>query len=118
MHIMKGLILFASSASLNEIPLLNIGITSPIKEILPMNVLVIDDNEIVRRALVRQLEKIVLKIIECEDGMKGLEEYQKNKQRFDFVIVDYQMPQMSGIEVIKEIRNIEKDNRVPIMRIF
>jgi len=91
------------------------------QEILPLNVLAVDDCDIVRRTLVRQLEKIVKSVTECEDGMKGLLEYQKTEKPFDFIIVDYDMPKMNGITLIEEIRSIEKDKDikpVPIMRIF
>ncbi len=83
-----------------------------------MKILLIDDNEMMRRILIQQLKEYAEHITECEDGLKGVMAYQQLGTVYSFVIVDYQMPSMCGITVIGEIRRLEGSKgwrQVPIM---
>ncbi|MCB9062267.1 MAG: response regulator [Halobacteriovoraceae bacterium] len=67
-----------------------------------MNILIVDDSKF---ALKRLAEMILAynseyKISMALDGIKGLEILKK--QKFDLVISDYNMPEMNGIDFIKE----------------
>lgn len=65
-------------------------------------ILVVDDDELVRKTLVRVLKKLPLEVWEAEDGEKGLELALSNA--FDLVITDYQMPMLDGMELIARCR--------------
>ncbi len=73
---------------------------------LPENIqhiLLIDDNEDSRKILRENLELMGVSISEAKNGFEGLEQL-TNRQDFDLLIIDYHMPYMNGIEVVKTIR--------------
>jgi DNA-binding NtrC family response regulator len=76
-------------------------------------ILVIDDDEIIREALRRILEARGYTVVTSASGFAGLEWV--NKQDFDLVITDLKMPVMSGVEVLKSIRVLHPD--IPLIMI-
>ncbi len=64
--------------------------------------LVVDDNEMNRDMLSRRLTGRKYKVLTAEDGYKALEMIEK--QRFDMVLLDVMMPGISGIDVLKTLR--------------
>ena len=74
-------------------------------------VLVIDDEALVRDLLGRILMKAGLTVFTAEDGRRGVEIFdQKNP---DVVITDIIMPEMGGVQAIRELRQRRPD--VPII---
>ncbi len=68
-----------------------------------MSVLVVEDNEPMRRLIVSVLETLgVGRILQASDGEKGLSVYQTNKP--DAILLDWEMMPMNGIEMIRRIR--------------
>jgi signal transduction histidine kinase/CheY-like chemotaxis protein len=68
-------------------------------------VLVVDDHEASRKIFSMYLKKIGMDIICCaEDGLIGLDLVQKNRDRFNLLIVDNLMPNMSGVEMTRRLR--------------
>lgn len=68
-----------------------------------MNVLVVDDEEIIRELVKENIEHIdhSLSVETAEDGKKALELTKSNK--YDLIFTDIRMPNMTGIELIKEL---------------
>ncbi|MDP8205685.1 MAG: diguanylate cyclase [Candidatus Electryonea clarkiae] len=72
------------------------------------NLLVVDDDSEVRGLMRQVLEaEGTYDIIEAEDGIDALEKLEQNT--FDMVISDVKMPNMDGIELLKEIRKTSPD---------
>ena len=69
-------------------------------------VLVVDDNATNRRILQLQTQTWGMQPRECATPAEALEILQK-EQAFDLVILDMQMPDMSGVELADEIRKME-----------
>ena len=68
-----------------------------------MDVLVVDDASTMRRIIRALLRELGFKNIrEAEDGSVALEELKRHKA--DLVITDWNMPQMTGIELLRAIR--------------
>ena len=65
-------------------------------------VLVVDDNPGLRRIMRYHLEQIGLSVIDCEGGNEALELIHLYK--FSLVILDIQMPNLSGNEVVRSLR--------------
>ena len=65
--------------------------------------LVVDDEEGVRRSLKRVLEKDGYRILLAENGREALDIIRNDNQEIETVICDYRMPGMDGLETLIEI---------------
>jgi signal transduction histidine kinase/DNA-binding response OmpR family regulator len=68
------------------------------------SILIIDDNSTNRTILKNQMEQWKLVPTLISSGKQALDALQKNK--FDLVITDMQMPEMDGIQVTQEVRKL------------
>ncbi|MBW1706754.1 MAG: HDOD domain-containing protein [Deltaproteobacteria bacterium] len=80
-----------------------------------MKILVVDD-ELVSR---KKMQRIMDTLGECEaadSGKTAITAFKKaveSRRLFDLITLDVNMPEMDGTEVLYEIREIEKENKVP-----
>jgi DNA-binding response OmpR family regulator len=74
-------------------------------------VLIVDDNTELRSILRYGLDSYGFQMTFCETGIEAL--YLAMNVDFDYIIIDYQMPQMNGIELTKRLR--ERSSRVVII---
>ena len=74
-----------------------------------MNILMIEDNESVSEMLEMFFEKEGWQATFIHDGKEGLEEYIKNKEKYDFLILDIMLPSMDGMTICREIRKEDKE---------
>ena len=82
------------------------GKLTPIRTCL--SILVVDDDELVRNCVVRQLKSLIGKVEGYGTPSKALEQYKASPKQYDAIFVDYQMPEMNGLELAGEIRKYEK----------
>jgi len=75
--------------------------------------LVIEDNEDNMKLITFILEKNGYSTIRAENGKMGIE--LATKERPDFIILDIQLPDMDGIEVLREIRRSKINVEIPII---
>lgn len=71
------------------------------------NILVIDDNEQLCLSAVANLEELGVHADWTQDGQEGvemIEERHKRNDDYQFVLIDWKMPKMSGMETIRKIR--------------
>ena len=81
-----------------------------------MNVLVVDDFATMRRIITNVLKQLGYEnIFEAEDGTKALQILETEK--IDFVITDWNMPQMSGLDLLKAIRASEDKKKIPVLMV-
>lgn len=74
------------------------------------NVLVVDDEEMIREAISSYLEKQGYHVFPAKTGREALEIFQR--QNISFVILDLMLPDLSGEEICTILR---KQSRVPII---
>ncbi len=72
-----------------------------------INILVIDDEQIMREGCTRILSKDGWAVICAENGTKGLEEIKAQSEKIDVILLDLMMPGMSGMEVLDHVRTID-----------
>ena len=83
-----------------------------------MKVLLADDHEIVRTGLKRILEfnRQVTEILEANNGQKAFEIICEEKP--DVVILDISMPKLTGLDVLKKIKNLNIKTRILILSMY
>ena len=80
-----------------------------------MKVLVVDDSPTMRRIVVQMLKRLGYKdIIEADHGKDALARL-KAEGNFELLLTDWNMPNKSGIELVREIR--ETGSKVPVFMI-
>ncbi|HHW54371.1 MAG: response regulator [bacterium] len=76
-------------------------------------ILVVDDAAFMRMMLKDILTKNGFEIVgEAEDGKKALEKYKELQP--DLVTMDITMPEMDGIEAVKQIKNFDPEAKIII----
>ena len=79
-----------------------------------MKVLLVDDSGTMRAIQRRCLNKLgIEEIIETADGFQALEFFEKN--RFDVVLSDWNIPNMDGLTLLKEIR--QRNKQIPVIMV-
>jgi two-component system, cell cycle sensor histidine kinase and response regulator CckA len=72
-------------------------------------ILVVDDEELVRRAAKVALEKYGYTAIMAEDGRRAVDLFRGQPDEIALVLLDMTMPVMGGEETFRELRNIRPD---------
>jgi PAS domain S-box-containing protein len=75
-------------------------------------ILVVDDEQIVRRVCGQMLARAGWRILEAEDGVQAVEVFRQHAADIAGVILDLSMPRMGGIEAFRALRQIRPDVRV------
>jgi signal transduction histidine kinase/DNA-binding NarL/FixJ family response regulator len=76
-----------------------------LKPVGRLRILLADDMPVNRRITSLLLEKQGHEVVAVENGRQALARF--NKERFDGVILDEEMPEMGGLEAVREIRKQE-----------
>lgn len=81
-----------------------------------MRILVVDDFSTMRRIIKNILRQLgFTNIIEADDGSTAWETLTKDK--IDFVISDWNMPNMPGIELLRKVRSSEEYASLPFLMV-
>ena len=78
-------------------------------------ILIVDDSDDTREMMAKLLELEAFSVLTAEDGNIGLKV--AIEQHPNLIITDINMPNMNGIEMIKQVRKQPGLERVPIMAI-
>ena len=82
----------------------------------PPRVLVVDDERSMRELLTIVLKRDGYEVLVADDGVRAIELLKK--QRVDILITDIRMPQMSGVDVLREAKNIDPEIISIVMTAF
>ena len=77
------------------------------------NVLVVDDNNIARRVLTRQLQQRGYQTLEAADGRSALQSLQEHQ--VDIILLDAVMQPVSGLDILKQLRTLRTPLELPIL---
>jgi two-component system, chemotaxis family, chemotaxis protein CheY len=79
-----------------------------------MTILTVDDFSTMRRIIRNILRQLGYNnIVEADDGLAAMKVLES--QDVDFVISDWNMPNMSGLELLKAIRATDKLQKIPVL---
>ena len=81
-------------------------------------ILVVDDDETIRRATSAMLQKLGFAVQVAEDGARGLEAFRADPSRFTLVLLDLTMPNKDGESVFVDMKALKPDVRVILMSGF
>lgn len=76
-------------------------------------ILVVDDEEMIRRLSSTLLTRLGYEVTEAVDGVDGLEKVIANPP--DLVLLDIQMPRMDGLEVARRLKESSDTKHIPIV---
>ena len=84
---------------------------------MTQRILIIDDEDNIRRVIRLALEAAGYEVGEASDGARGLEAY-KDGSTWDAVLLDQKMPGMDGLETLRRIKERRPDARVVMATAF
>ena len=77
-----------------------------------ISILIIDDDRMVRQILQSSLSRKGFDVHTAEDGTSGIELAQK--QNVDVILLDWMMPGMNGMEVLKLLKKNDKTKHITV----
>src|SRR5690606_32399885 len=81
-----------------------------------MRILIVDDSPTMRRIIKNLLKDLGFENVdEAEDGAMGLEKLRNGN--FDFVVSDWNMPNLDGLEMLKQIRADANLSTMPVLMV-
>lgn len=80
-----------------------------------MKILVVDDSKVIRQKLFNVLSDAGYEVTMAADGIKGLEILHDKSADFNLLFLDIDMPNLSGLQVCRMLRNDIKYQNFPII---
>lgn len=81
-----------------------------------MRVLIVDDFSTMRRIVRNILRQIGLNnVVEADDGTTAWDVL--NRDKIDFIVSDWNMPKMTGIELLRKVRSSEQFADIPFLMV-
>ncbi|MDE5832096.1 MAG: chemotaxis response regulator CheY [Desulfovibrio sp.] len=81
-----------------------------------MRVLIVDDFSTMRRIVRTILRQLGLNnVVEADDGNSAWDAL--NREKIDFIVSDWNMPNMTGIELLRKVRASEQFADIPFLMV-
>src|SRR3989344_5335331 len=77
-----------------------------------MKILLMEDDEILRKMYQDKFATSGLELVTASDGEEGLRKVKEEKP--DFILLDLMMPKLSGIQVLKELQKNPETEHIPV----
>ncbi len=79
------------------------------------NILAIDDEETCLEIINFALSTRGYNVYSVTNGVEAIEFLNKREYRIDLILLDMMMPQLSGLETLEKIREIESAKNIPVI---
>ena len=81
-----------------------------------MRILVVDDFSTMRRIVRNILRQLGFQnVVEADDGTSAWDVL--NREKIDFIVSDWNMPQMTGIDLLRKVRSSEEFADLPFLMV-
>ena len=81
-----------------------------------MQILIVDDQNGIRRTMTGIIENLGFQVVDVEDGYQAIDRIKNT--RFDLVFLDIKMPGINGVQTFREIKKLRPDSLVVMMTGF
>ena len=81
------------------------------------NALIIDDSQAIRRILGGAVRELGFRVTEAGDGREALRTLEAMSPPAEFVLVDWNMPVMNGLQFVREVRSKPEWDSVKLMMV-
>jgi len=82
-----------------------------------MKLLIVDDSSSIRKVIKAAADVLRMQTEEAEDGLQALEVLAECYGEIDLVLLDWNMPEMNGYDVLVEMKSNEKYKHIPVMMV-
>ena len=82
-----------------------------------MKLLVVDDSSVTRKIIKSVASALRMETEEAQDGIEALEMLSKVYKEIDLILLDWNMPEMSGYDVLVEIKTSDRYKSIPVMMV-
>jgi two-component system chemotaxis response regulator CheY len=79
-----------------------------------LKIFIVDDEEMIRNLFIRMLEPKGIEVIAVSNGKSALDKITKE---CDLVFLDWLLPEISGLEVLEQIRTTNSFHDLPIIMV-
>lgn len=79
--------------------------------------MVVDDSRTIRMILANTLMELGYEVCQAANGKEAIAVIEKANGGISLVLVDWNMPEMNGLEFLQHIRNDSRFDQVPIMMV-
>ena len=76
-------------------------------------ILIVEDDDFLLQMYVTKLELEGFQVVSAVDGIKGLRLAKKDKP--DLVLLDLQLPELSGFEVLEDLKRSNETKQIPVL---
>lgn len=83
---------------------------------MQIRVLIVEDESLIRWSLRQKFEERGYRVTEAENGKVALEAIEGS--RFDLIMLDFKLPDMTGVDILRSIREVENDAVVLMMTAY
>lgn len=80
-------------------------------------VLSVDDSFVIRKLMSKPVEALELSLLEANDGNEALDLVSRYGQFIKLILLDWNMPGMSGIEFLEIIKKDNIHNKIPVVMV-
>ena len=80
-----------------------------------MKILAVDDSMLIRRLVASAASVLGAECVLAEDGVIGLSQLEADPSGFSLVCLDWNMPNMNGLDFLKHIRADDRWKELPVL---
>lgn len=79
-----------------------------------MKILSVDDSKATRQFIKRAIDVLGFEFLEAADGKEGLELLKREEGEVDLILLDWRMPVMDGMEMLKILKSSKRFKDIPV----